>query len=59
MNVGTENRRVGWIPFAVPQSRIETPRTAPTIEHVRGDILGGMFLRELDSIFNINEMKNG
>ena len=58
LNVGTENRRVGWIPFAVPQSRIETPRTAPTIEHVRGDILGGMFLRELDSIFNINEMKN-
>ena len=58
LNVGKENRRVGWIPFAIPQSRIENPRTAPTIGHVRGDILGSMFLRELNSIFKINEMKN-
>ena len=58
LNVGKGNRRVGWIPFAVPHSRIENPRTASTIEHVRGDILGSMFLRELNSIFKINEMKN-
>lgn len=57
LNVGKEHRRVGWIPFAIPQRRRLNPSFSPKIEHIRGDILGSMFLREIQSIFKVGSMQ--
>jgi len=55
--VGKEKFSVGWIPFAIPQNRISEPQVSLTCEHIRGDILGSMFLRELQSLFTVDEIE--
>lgn len=54
--IGNENRKVSWIPFALPQDRNNFPVTKHAIENIRGDIIGSMMMRNFSLIFPINNM---
>ena len=52
-----ENRKVSWIPFAVPQARTNTPVNKYDIDNLRGDIIGSMIMRELSNTFPLDSMR--
>ena len=55
--VGKEERKVSWIPFAVPQDRKISEAPNLNIDNIRGDILGSMILRGLSRAFPFGMMK--
>jgi len=55
--VGKEERKVAWVPFAVPQERKNSPLSKHDIDNIRGDIIGSMIMRNLSQIFSFNNME--
>ena len=55
--VGKEERKVRWIPFAVPQDRKISDAPNLNIDNIRGDIFGSMILRGLSRAFPFGRMK--
>ena len=55
--VGKEERKVRWIPFAVPQDRKSSEAPNLNIDNIRGDIFGSMILRGLSRAFPFGMMK--
>ena len=55
--VGREERKVRWIPFAVPQDRKSSEAPNLNIDNIRGDIFGSMILRGLSRAFPFGMMK--
>ena len=55
--VGKEERKVAWLPFAVPQERKNSPILKHDVDNIRGDIIGSMIMRNLSQIFSFNNME--
>ena len=55
--VGKEERKVAWLPFAVPQERKNSPILKHDVDSIRGDIIGSMIMRNLSQIFSFNNME--
>jgi broad specificity phosphatase PhoE/2-polyprenyl-3-methyl-5-hydroxy-6-metoxy-1,4-benzoquinol methylase/GT2 family glycosyltransferase len=55
--VGKEERKVAWVPFAVPQERKNSPISKHDIDNIRGDIIGSMIMRNLSQIFSLKNME--
>ncbi len=48
--VGKEERKVAWLPFAVPQERKNSPILKHDVDNIRGDIICSKIMRNYPDI---------
>ena len=55
--VGKEERKVAWVPLAVPQERNNFQILKHDVANIRGDIIGSMIMRNLSQTFSLYKME--